>query len=49
MFRHSICKHAVVLALYAIRNPQAEAEQVEETRPVNLTLAKVRPEWVFSA
>jgi uncharacterized Zn finger protein len=43
MFRHSICKHAVVLALHAIRTPKAEAE--EEPRPVNLKLGKVRPGW----
>src|SRR5262245_12380548 len=35
MFRHSICKHAVVLALHVIRTPQGEAV-VEEPRPMNL-------------
>src|SRR5262249_24832496 len=27
MFRHTVCKHAVVLALHAIRNPQTEAAE----------------------
>jgi len=51
MFRHSVCKHAVILALHAIRNPQTEAvaETKEETQPVNLKLARTRPGWVFSA
>src|SRR5213080_1441893 len=44
IFRHTICKHAVVLALHAIRNPQAEA--VEAERPVNLKLGKVRQGFV---
>src|SRR5215831_12790432 len=38
MFRHSVCKHAVILALHTIRNPQTEAgvEAKEETpAPVN--------------
>jgi len=43
MFRHTICKHAVVLALHVIRTPQAEAK--EEARPVNLKLGRVRPGW----
>lgn len=42
MFRHSICKHATVLALHVIRTPQVEAK---EERPVNLKLAKVRASW----
>jgi len=42
MFRHSICKHAVVLALHVIRAPKEEAE---EERPVNLRLGRVRPGW----
>src|SRR5919204_334885 len=37
MFRHTVCKHAVVLALHAIRTPKAEAKAAEE-RPVNLKL-----------
>ena len=45
MFRHTICKHAVVLALHVIRNPQAE----EEARPVNLKLGKVRKGFAFAA
>jgi uncharacterized Zn finger protein len=47
MFRHTICKHAVVLALHVIRTPKAEA--VEEARPVNLKLGKARPGFVFAA
>jgi hypothetical protein len=47
MFRHTICKHAVVLALHVIRSPKAETE--EEARPVNLKLGKMRPAWVASA
>jgi uncharacterized Zn finger protein len=43
MFRHTVCKHAVVLALHVIRTPTAEA--VEEERPVNLRLGRVRPGW----
>ena len=39
MFRHSICKHAVVLALHVIRTPKPEAK---EERPVNLNLVKTR-------
>ena len=48
MFRHTTCKHAVLLALYIIRTPQTEAE-TEEERPVNLTLGKVRKGFVFPA
>src|SRR5437764_1232715 len=40
MFRHTVCKHAVVLALHAIRTPKAEAK---EERPVGLKLERVRP------
>jgi len=47
MYRKSICKHAVALALYTIRNPQTEAKE-EEARPVNLKLAKVRPGAVLA-
>jgi uncharacterized Zn finger protein len=45
MFRGKTCKHAVALALHAIRQPQAEAKtERQETapKPLNLTLAKVR-------
>src|SRR5215470_8698490 len=53
MFRHAVCKHAVILALHTIRNPKAEAETEakaeEESRPFNLKLAKVRPGYLFSA
>jgi uncharacterized Zn finger protein len=43
MFRGKTCKHATALALFVIRNPQTE------TKPVDLTLAKTRPGWAFSA
>lgn len=43
MFRHTVCKHAVCLALHVIRNPK-----VEERTP-DLTLAKVRSGWEASA
>src|SRR5262245_40843896 len=43
MFRHTVCKHAVALALHAIRTPKEEAQADE--RPVNLGLGKVRPGW----
>ena len=43
MFRHTICKHAVVLALHVIRMPKEEA--VEEEQPVNLKLTRTRPGW----
>jgi hypothetical protein len=50
MFRHAVCKHAVILALHTIRNPQTEAEAQDETpRPFNLKLAKVRPSAAVSA
>src|SRR4029453_17679817 len=43
LYRGVVCKHAVALALYTIRNPQAEArtETNEETQPVIRKLAKV--------
>ena len=49
MYRKALCKHAVILALHVIRNPQpascvTEAPQ-EEARPINLKLRKVRPDW----
>jgi hypothetical protein len=41
IYRHGICKHAVALALFVIRNP-IETKK-EEPKSVNLKLAKVRP------
>jgi hypothetical protein len=41
MFRKGVCKHAVILALHAIRHPQATP--AAEARPPDLKLAKVRP------
>lgn len=41
IYRHGICKHAVALALYTIRNPKVEAKE-EGPKPINLKLAKVR-------
>jgi hypothetical protein len=49
MYRKSVCKHAVLLALHVIRTPQAEVKSEEEERPVNLKLAKTRPGFVFPA
>ena len=47
IFRHTVCKHAVVLALHVIRTPKEEA--IEEARPVSLKLGKVRQGFVFAA
>lgn len=49
MYRKGICKHAVALALYTIRNPQGKAEPKEEAKPYNLSLAKTRKGFAFSA
>ena len=51
LYRGVVCKHAVALALYTIRNPQTEAVTEAEggEPPVKLKLAKVRPAWVFAA
>jgi len=49
MYRKGICKHAVVLALFVIRNPYGKAEAEEETRPYNLSLGKTRKGFAFSA
>src|SRR4051812_14479341 len=53
MYRKGICKHAVVLALHVIRNPEVETKAAEmeelEEQPVNLKLGKVRKGFVFSA
>jgi predicted nucleic acid-binding Zn finger protein len=46
IYRRGICKHAVALSLYAIRNPQ---EQQEEEKPYDLKLVKARREFEFSA
>src|SRR5262249_14854549 len=45
-FRHAVCKHVVILALYVIRTPKAETE---EERPVSLKLGKVRRGFAFAA
>jgi hypothetical protein len=46
MYRKGICKHAVALALYTIRNPQeAEAELQQNPPTYNLTLGKAKAEW----
>src|SRR5262245_8409087 len=50
LYRGVVCKHAVAVALYIIRNPQTEAIiDAGEELSVNLKLAKVRPGWTFSA
>jgi predicted nucleic acid-binding Zn finger protein len=51
IYRKSICKHAVALALYVIRNPEPQSEAEEEataTKPVNLKLTKTRPGFAFA-
>jgi len=48
--RGYICKHQVVLALYAIRTPQTEAkEEQEEVATFNLKLVKTRKGFAFAA
>src|SRR5262249_15843379 len=43
IYRKGICKHAVVLALHAIRTPRAEGkEETAEAKPYNLSLVKAR-------
>ena len=59
MFRHTTCKHAVALALHAIRTPHEEKpRQLEgrigkvtylEQRAPDLRLGKVRRNFAFSA
>jgi len=50
LYRGSICKHAVALALDAIRTPETRVEQEEppqeEQQPYNLKLARTRPDFV---
>jgi len=46
MYRKAVCKHAVALALHVIRTAKAD---VEEERPVNLSLGKARRGFAFSA
>jgi uncharacterized Zn finger protein len=48
MFRGKTCKHSVALALYVIRTPETE-RRMEAPTPPDLTLAKTRPGWAFSA
>lgn len=54
MYRKSVCKHAVLLTLYVIRNPKAESTAVETAaepaaQPINLKLGRVRKGFAFSA
>jgi uncharacterized Zn finger protein len=51
LYRGSICKHAVALALYVIRNARTDPTdparpQPQEPRPYNLRLGRVRPDFV---
>jgi uncharacterized Zn finger protein len=51
LYRGGICKHAVVLALYVVRNPLHDLAdqtqtQPEEQRPYNLKLGRVSPNFV---
>src|SRR5262245_19730275 len=49
LFRHSVCKHGVALALAVLRLPNPEAESQESQQPVNLRLGKVRTHWSYPA
>ena len=53
MFRHTLCKHAALLALAAIRAPKAEEpapiDSAEEPQTSNLTLVKTRKAFAFPA
>src|SRR5258708_4752651 len=54
MYRKGICKHAIVLALHAIRSSTLEEKATERKeelaeQPVNLRLSKVRKGFSFSA
>jgi hypothetical protein len=53
MFRHTLCKHAALLALAAIRAPKAPeppaADAAPEPQSYNLTLAKTRKGFAFPA
>ena len=51
LYRGSICKHAVALALYVVRHPRCDPAdqartQPEEQRPYNLKLGRVSPDFV---
>src|SRR5713226_10489255 len=54
MYRKVVCKHAVALALHAIRNqrteqPAAPTEPAEEPAPYDLKLVKTRKGFAFPA
>src|SRR5215813_11419065 len=51
MYRKSVCKHAVLLALYVIRTPKTEEKEQTgtEEKSYNLTLVKTRKGFVFPA
>ena len=53
MYRHTLCKHAALLALAVIRAPKAEepthADSTEEPQTYNLTLVKTRKGFAFPA
>ncbi|SRR5713226_7260381 len=54
MYRKAVCKHAVALALYVIRNPRTEQptapiEPAEEPAPYDLKLVKTRKGYAFPA
>ena len=48
MYRKGVCKHAVALALYVIRTPQAEPVRKEEPA-YSLNLVKTRKGYAFAA
>src|SRR5262245_40862968 len=51
LYRGVTCKHVTAVALSVLRLPQGQEEepQIEEQKPVNLKLTKVRPGFAFSA
>ena len=54
VYRKAVCKHAVALALYVIRNPRTEqpaapTEPAEASAPYDLKLVKTRKHFTFPA
>jgi hypothetical protein len=52
MYRHQICKHAVVLALHVVRNPPAtiaREPEADEPQSYNLRLVKTCLGYAFAA
>ena len=49
MYRKTVCKHAVALALYTIRHPQTAMQAKKEMKPYDLSLGKTRKGFAFAA